>query len=68
MFASRSIMVVTRPKRFSAAGVQIPHRIGHRLVVRVDEIVAVILVAGEMNLLHALRRHARSGYACGSNS
>ena len=35
-------------------GVQLPHRVRHRMIVRVDEVVAAILVTGEMDLLHAV--------------
>ena len=40
-------------------GVQRPHRIAHRMVVRIDQVRAVIAVAGEVDLRDALRRHRR---------
>ena len=47
-------MVDTAPKRRTAAAYSSQTGSGTGMVVRVDEIVAVILVAGEMHLLHAL--------------
>src|ERR1700683_551847 len=38
-------------------GIQRPHRIGHGMIVSIDEIVAVVLMPGEVYLLHALARN-----------
>ena len=38
--------------------VELPDFFANRFVVRIDEIVALALVAGEMELLHPVDRHA----------
>ena len=38
--------------------VQFPHRIDHRMIVRIENIFLELGVAGDVNLRHALRRHA----------
>ena len=39
-------------------GVQRPDGVGHRLVVGIDDVVAVVGVAGQMDLLHPIGRDA----------
>ena len=46
------------PKRRTAARVQLPHLVAHRVVVRVEQVGAVVGVAGEVELDDALDRHA----------
>ncbi len=47
--------VTVTPQRFLIQG---PHGVRHRLIVRIDEVVAVAFMPGEMNLLYALARNA----------
>ena len=50
------------------ARVELPHRIDHRMVVGVENVLLVARVAGDVNLRHALRRARRSRNPWESNS
>ena len=66
MLSSRSIMVGYRAEVRDRLAIQIPHRRGDRVIVRVDEMPAHIAVAGEMELPHAFPRDGRSSSSSGS--
>ena len=42
-------------KTLAGLCVQVPHRLRHRVVVRVDDVVAVVAVPSQVNLLHPVR-------------
>ncbi len=47
-----------RPQALDRAAVEVPDRIDHGCVMRVDDVVAAVAVAGQMDLLHPLGGHA----------
>ena len=48
------------PAALNGARIELPHRIDHRMIVRVENVFLVLRVAGDMNLRDAMRRARRS--------
>ena len=57
MLSSHSISADTAPKRRAARSIERPHFVAHRMVVRIEQVGAVIAMPGEMVLHDALGRH-----------
>ena len=54
MLSSHSSRVAVWPASLDGARVKLPHRIDHRMVMRVENVFAIFGVAGDVDLRHAV--------------